>query len=125
MYTIYFTNDLHISHCIRQGSMYYSTEEFNTNLINDKFFDDIKIYDDDTNDLIDERQGTMCETLSFADEEIGQGYKTKFQFYYPTEDQQAEMRFKNIIQSISSDNNDITNIQLALVELYDMIRGMK
>ena len=123
MNTIYFTDDLQINHCIKHGSTYYSTEEFDAELINDKFFENIKIYDEDTNELVDEKQPMMCETILLDDDEIEQGYKIQFQFYVPTEDQQAEMRFNSIVQSLSSDNNDITNIQLALVELYQMING--
>lgn len=123
MNTIFFTDDLRINHCIKHGSTYYSTEEFDTELINDTFFNNIKIYNEDTNELVDERQSVMCETMLLDDDEIDRGYKIQFQFYYPTEEQQANMRFNDIIKSLSSDDTDITNIQLALVELYQMING--
>lgn len=122
MYKIIFPNiNLQINHCVKQGSMYYSSEEIDNELINDVLFNDIKIYDENTEELINEYSSMMCETLLFTDEEVEAGYKTKFQFYLPTDEQQAENRLKTIVQSLTLLSFDTTEIQEAITDLYEMI----
>ena len=127
MYNIVFTGDttFQISDAFQQGSMYLTKDDTYKDAINDKLFDSVKIYDTSDSSTVREFEFIMCETLLLSDEQIEDGYKLKFQFYAPTEEQRAELALNAISNSLTGVSSDTTEIQEAIVDLYEMLLSMQ